>query len=364
MTVKAAFVMSGAGVVRRGAEAFVLDLCRALPARGVEPTLFCRGPVDVPHERIGAIARDRTWLARAYSATWLGRKILDTAFLDPINIEWATASLSAARKLAHGRFDVIVMEGGLVGGWIARVLRRSRGSAFVDIAHGLSRKWEGAFARNRPDRAVVFTRSFAEDLEKLAPTADIEVIPHGIDLDFFHPGAERPATDLERPICLCVGHLDEHKQVDQALEAVAGMNKGSLIVLGDGPGAARLDQLGSARLGAARYLRKQVERSDLPGWYAVADCFTLPSRTEAFGLVYVEAMAANTPCVAPDDAVRREVIGEGGVFFPLGDSDAYTEALEIATAESWGERPRRRAERFSFDRTADAYAALFKELSP
>ncbi|MFQ5525934.1 MAG: glycosyltransferase [Thermoanaerobaculia bacterium] len=363
MTIKAAFVMSGAGVVTRGAEAFVLDLCRALPSRGVEPTLFCRGPVDVPHERIGAVARDRKWLTAPYSATRLGRKILDTAFLDPINVEWATASLSAARRLYRGRYDVVIMEGGLVGGWIARLVRRFRGAAFVDIAHGLSPKWEGAFARNRPDRTVVFTRSFAEDLEVLAPRATIEVIPHGIDLDFFHPEASQASIELERPICLCVGHVDGHKQVEQALEAVAGLDRGSLVVLGEGPNAARLDRLGVARLGAERYLRRQVDRSELPGWYATADCFTLPSRSEAFGLVYVEALACNTPCVAPDDAVRREVIGEGGVFFPQGDVVAYTEALEIATTEAWGNRPRDRAEQFPFARTADAYAALFKELA-
>ncbi len=365
MTIQAAFVMPGAGVVRRGAESFVLDLCRALPARGVEPTLFCRGAVDVPHRRVGAIARDRKWLEGSYSATRFGRKVLDTVFLDPINVEWATAALSAAPKLYRGHFDVVVMEGGLVGGWAARMLRRFRGSAFVDVAHGISPKWEGAFARNRPDRTVVFTRSFASELESLAPGARIEVIPHGVDLDFFRPDAPAPPAlddELERPLFLCVGHIDEHKQVERTLEAVAGLSKGSLVVLGDGAEAGRLDRLGAARLGPGRYLRTHVTRSALPGWFATADCFTLASRTEAFGLVYLEAMACNTPCVAPDDAVRREVIGEGGVFFRHGDMSGYVEALKSAAAESWALLPRRRAEAFPFARTADAYAALFARL--
>ncbi len=361
---RVAFVMPGAGVVHRGAEAFVLELCRALPGRGIDPTLLCRGAVDIPHQRIHALPRDAPLIWWPYRNLSFKRKALDTLFLDPINTEWATAALNAWPKLARGRYDLVVMEGGLVGGWIARSLRRRHGTPFVDIAHGLSAKWEGAFARNQPDRTVVFTQTFAGTLAELAPGAPIEVIPHGVDLDLFTPETSPPVrlAGLERPIVLYVGHIDGHKQLDHTIGAMARLGRGTLVALGDGPLQGAMDELAAELLGPDRYLRLQVPRAQLPAWYAHADCCTLASKTEAFGLVYLEALAANTPCVAPDDAVRREVIGEAGTYFPPGDLDAYAESLEQALRRQWHDVPRRRAEGFSFERTADAYARLFRSM--
>ena len=90
----------------------------------------------------------------------------------------------------------------------------------------------------------------------------------------------------------------------------------------------------------------------MPAWYAAADCFTMPSLTESFGLTYLEAMACGLPCVAPDDAVRREVIGEAGTFCAVADPDAYAGALAETLRRPWGDLPRRRAERFPFAATA------------
>ncbi|MCB1054925.1 MAG: glycosyltransferase [Acidobacteria bacterium] len=361
---RVAVVMPGVGVFRRGAEAFVVDLCRALGSRpGFEVTLFCRGETEVPHRRIRAIPRDARWLEALYRATWLGKKVLDTLYLDPLNIEWASASLSAFPALWRGRYDVIVMEGGLVGGWLCRLLRRLRGTPFVDIAHGNSPRWEGAFARQGPDRVVVFTEQAAAMIAARAPAARITVIPHGVDLGLFRPDQPPVELDLPRPVILAAGSVDEHKRFELAVAAVEGLGRGSLVVLGDGPGAAALDRQASERLGKDRYLRTTVPREEMPGWYVASDVFTLPSLTEAFGLVYLEAMACGKAAVASDDAVRRAVLGDVGRVCDVTDAGAYAEALEEVLATDWGERPRRRAEGFSFADTADRYAALLGTLA-
>jgi glycosyltransferase involved in cell wall biosynthesis len=106
-----------------------------------------------------------------------------------------------------------------------------------------------------------------------------------------------------------------------------------------------------------------VPRAEMPSWYAAADCFTLPSRTESFGLTYLEALACGRPSVAPDDDVRREVIGEAGICCDVTDPEAYAGALAAALHRDWDERPRRRAERFPIAATIDAYAALLRELT-
>lgn len=364
---RVAFVMPGVGVVNRGAEAFVVEVAEVLRERGVDATLFCRGDTALPHHRLRALPRDARWLDRLYGASRLGRKVLDTLFLDPINLEWATASLSAFPRLWRGRYDVVVMEGGLVGALLCRLLRRLRGVPFVDVAHGVDPKWEGAFARQRPDRVVTFTRAAAGMIAERAPGAKVTVIPHGVDLDTFHPTVAPAESELPPPVVMTAGAVDAHKRHHAALEAVArlagGDHPASLLVLGEGPAAGDLDRRAAERLPAHRYRRLTVPRSEMPRWYAAADLFTLPSRTESFGLTYLEAMACNRPCVAPDDAVRREVVGDAGLFCDPGDADAYARALAAALDRDWGTRPRRRAERFPFADTAAAWEALLHEVT-
>jgi glycosyltransferase involved in cell wall biosynthesis len=170
---------------------------------------------------------------------------------------------------------------------------------------------------------------------------------------------------LPRPRVLCVGAVDAHKRMHLAVDAVARLPAaGSLTVLGDGPAAAALDHHAAERLGPGRYLRQVVPRDEMPLWYGAADCFTLPSRTESFGLVYLEALACGLPVVAPDDAVRREVIGDAGLFCDVTDAGAYSETLAAALSRDWGELPRRRAERFPIAATVTAYAQLFHSLRP
>jgi glycosyltransferase involved in cell wall biosynthesis len=411
---RVAFVMPGVGVVTRGAEAFVVELCARLAATpGFEVHLFGRGPAagdpggsPVTYTRIRALRRDQPLVQAVYGATRAGRKVLDTLFLDPLSLEWYTAALAAMPHLWSGGFDAVVMEGGLVGAWLCRLLRRLRGVPFVDIAHGLDLKWETAFARQRPDRVVTFTAAAAAMLRARVPAARLAVIPHGIDLELFRPPAiagpaaatgtaaeaavegprhipdtsEVPPNPrhipdapevppelarLPRPRILCVGAVDEHKRMRLAVEAVARLAAGgSLTVLGEGPEAAALDRLAAERLGAGRYLRRVVPRAEMPAWYRGADCFTLPSRSESFGLVYLEALACGRPVVAPDDAVRREVIGDAGVLCDVGDAHLYSQALAAALARDWGGLPRRRAERFPIAATVRAYAEMLTSLRP
>jgi len=375
--VSVAFVLPGLGVVPRGAEAFVGDLARGLlkfptTEGGFEVAVFCRGqPPDPPPglrvHRIRALARDTPWLNRLYGASRLTRKALDTVFLDPLSVEWYTAALSALPGLLRGRYDVVVMEGGLAGAWVARLVRRMRGSAFVDIAHGQDPKWEGAFARQKPDRTVVSTEAAAVMLRELAPKARLEVIPHGVDLTRHRPDRPAAEVDLPRPMVLTVGTVDAHKRLHLAVEALRALRQdsveASLLVLGEGPEAEALDRLAARRLAPERYRRRTVSRDELPAFYAAADVFTLPSVSESFGLVYVEAMACGTPVVAPDDPVRREVVGEGGLLTDVTAAEGYGRALREAMKRDGRCRPRQQAERFSFDSTVEHYARLFRRLA-
>lgn len=361
---RVAFVMPGVGVYERGAEVFIEELAEALQARhGFQCELFCRGESRLPHRRVMALPRDTRWVNALYGASRLGKKVLDTLFLDPLNLEWDSAALASLPGLWRGGYDAVVMEGGLAGGWACRLLRLAHRTPWIDIAHGNSPKWEGAFARQRPDRVVAFTDAAAAMLRERAPGARLQVIAHGVDLERFRPDIAAVELALPRPIVLAAGSVDAHKRIDLAVEAVARLGRGSLVVLGDGESATAVDRLAAAQLGPSRYLRRRVPRREIAAWYTAADVFTLPSITESFGLVYLEALASGRACVATDDAVRREVLGDAGICCDVTAIETYSAALDKALQTAWGERPRRQAERFPFARTVDAYAELLQRLA-
>jgi glycosyltransferase involved in cell wall biosynthesis len=101
----------------------------------------------------------------------------------------------------------------------------------------------------------------------------------------------------------------------------------------------------------------------MPEIYRMADVFTLPSASsESFGNVLVEAMASGLPVVATDDPVRREIVGEAGIFIDPTNTDEYAKALQKALDTNWGDAPRRQAEKFSWDSIAQKYEELMVSL--
>ena len=94
------------------------------------------------------------------------------------------------------------------------------------------------------------------------------------------------------------------------------------------------------------------------------DVFTLVSESsEAFGLVYLEALACGLPVVATDDSLRRELIGDAGLFIKNPeDSRDYARALERAAKIDWGDRPVKQAEKIGWEKIAVRYLEEFKGL--
>jgi glycosyltransferase involved in cell wall biosynthesis len=101
----------------------------------------------------------------------------------------------------------------------------------------------------------------------------------------------------------------------------------------------------------------------MPRVYGAADIFTYPTVPwESFGIVLVEAMASGLPVVATDDPIRREIVGDAGLFDDPLNTKVYAKALRKALAKDWGDKPRKQAEKFSWDKIADQYHKLFDEL--
>jgi len=128
----------------------------------------------------------------------------------------------------------------------------------------------------------------------------------GVDLELFTAEVPRhPAFEwLAGPVMLYVGRVAVEKNVEAFLTLD---HPGTKVVIGDGPALETL----KARFPDVRFLGK-VTGADLAAAYRSADVFVFPSRTDTFGLVLIEALAAGTPVAAypvqgPIDVLTDEV---------------------------------------------------------
>ncbi len=201
-------------------------------------------------------------------------------------------------------------------------------------------------------RAVVCTsREYLDASRALAPwRAKCRVLPLGVDPARLHaPDAEtREALRLSwldgrgEVLAVFAGRLAHYKGLDVLLDAARVMDRRlALVVAGGGELerelARRVEREGLA--GRVR-LAGRLPDAALHGLMAAADVFCLPSteRSEAFGVVLLEAMALGTPCVStdiPGSATGSvNLHGQSGLVVPPGDPAALAGALDALAASA------------------------------
>jgi rhamnosyl/mannosyltransferase len=205
------------------------------------------------------------------------------------------------------------------------------------------------------------------------------VVPLGIDPSPFAPteATLRRASELRArlggPLVLGVGRLIYYKGFEYLVEALRSVDA-RLVLVGEGPLRAELEAKARA-LGVAErvHFAGGVSSEELPAYFHACDVFALPSvaRSEAFGLVQLEAMACGKPVVntALDSGVpfvSRH--GESGLTVAPKDPAALADALrglfaDPARARAMGEAGRARVEReFTLDTMAARTFALYEEV--
>jgi glycosyltransferase involved in cell wall biosynthesis len=199
-----------------------------------------------------------------------------------------------------------------------------------------------------------FSRTELVDLLGVAPER-IAVVPGGIG-DAFRPGAPPPARD--RPYVLCVASQTARKNLRALVPAARALaSHGVEVVVAGGH---RPQFTAEPDLAPLRLLG-HVDEAALPGLYAGAEAFVLPSRYEGFGLPVLEAMACGTPVLAADAGALPETCGGAALLAPP-EPEAIREAL-LGLLAADGTRARlraaglARAARFGWDRTARAVHA-------
>jgi glycosyltransferase involved in cell wall biosynthesis len=181
---------------------------------------------------------------------------------------------------------------------------------------------------------VAVSRWLRRELETAVPEAvgKTDVVDCGVDLERFSPHDSDEASQQigwpsEGTRFLCLGSLDERKNVLRLASAFERRGEGTLTFVGDGPLRGALEGRNGIRLVG------RVSHEDVPSWIAACDVLCQPSLVEPFGLATLEAMASARSVVTTTVGGPPEfVTPEAGVLVDPSDDEGVVSALSRAAA--------------------------------
>jgi starch synthase len=261
--------------------------------------------------------------------------------------------------------------------------------------------WVERTALQMADAVVAVSRETREDVRRLFEVAPerIHVIHNGIDSDEYArtdatDAIEALGVDPSVPYVLFVGRVTRQKGIVHLVRAIRHLDPGIGVVLAGGqpdtPGIAAEMEAGVAAAQAERpnvvWIPRMLDRPSVIQLYSHAAIFCCPSVYEPFGIINLEAMAAERPVVASAVGGIPEVVvdGETGVLVPVdlrsdepmtpSDPDRFARDLasainrlmaDPARRAAMGAAGRRRAvEHFSWAAIAERTVALYRSLQP
>ncbi|GAB4361375.1 MAG: D-inositol-3-phosphate glycosyltransferase [Deltaproteobacteria bacterium] len=378
------FEEPGAGLAG-GMNIFLRGHLAGLSARGIETDVLTRATGDRP-----VLSRPRSGVRILHlPCGWSDPPTRGSAFAClPRFVEEARRLLAAEA----GAYDVVSAHYWMSGAAALRLIGRTdRKAPLLVVYHTVEAGKRVVPAEERgplgeirhrteedlaaaADRVVCFTAEDRERTEAIFPALRGRgvVIPPGVDDRFRTPpsreeGRRRLGIPDAAALFLLAARADPGKELSAAVEAVASARSAAaadarLLVAGQAPPEGGLPD-------GIRYAGT-VAHSEMPLLYAASDAVLAPSLYESFGFVPLEAMAAGTPVIVPDNGYwgRRIAAGGGGIAYPAGDPDGLRNAVlsllrEPARARAMAEEGRRIAEEFTWGRCTEAWAVLLSSVS-
>ena len=284
--------------------------------------------------------------------------------------------------LLKHRYDVIIADLGHAVPWISPVLLRRK--TIVSFLHLHARSLPGQVGRllayfitaleklyfiiyNNSHFVTISNTSFA-DLESLGiKSKNISIIRPGVNSELFHP-----AIKTGYPSVVYFGGMRRYKRPEESLYLLKELRNEikdlKLTIIGDGPCRSNLEKL-CVELGIRENVKfaGRISDSEVAGIVASSWLNIHSSVTEGWGISIIEAASAGTPTVAfkvpgVSDSVEN---GLNGITVENGNRQSLTEAaLEILrNPEKWWSASIDVAKKYSWDRSAELWEKLIKEIA-
>jgi len=386
-----------------GMNVYIRAVCEELSHRGIATEVFTRRSSPEGADRVRLA--EKSWVTRLAVGP---AEDIDKVQLFDLLPDFTDAILSEQRRR---RYDFSLIHSHYwLSGWVASRMRDEWNLPWFHTFHTLARvkneqaaegavvepehriAVEQAIVRNC-DRLIASSTQEADDLVRLygAARTRLSVVAPGVDLEVF---SERPAATLRKSLGLgdarvvvFAGRLERLKGAETVIRAMAILARDGahaqlpvLLVIGDdshngasesrlsGGERARLEML-AASLGIAGQVRfiGPVDQPTLAGYFSLAAVCVVPSYSESFGLVALEAAATGTPVVAARVGGLPTIVKDGLTGFTLVSHDPaqYAERIGRLLADEelrrcFSRRSRLVATQFTWKETVDRLVAEYR----
>lgn len=303
----------------------------------------------------------------------------------PSNLALATKMVEVTENYGLDLLHVHYAMPFAASAYLARQLLLPRQLGVVTTLHGTDITVVGIepaffritqFSIQSSDRVTAVSRFLKDRAEAtFGITRQIDVIYNFVDPSVFTP-RRRTSPSLVSPgggkVLMHASNFRQVKNIPTVIHVFAEVRKklqAKLIMVGDGPEKAGAEQL-TRELGLERDVLFLGNQDFMEELLPLADVFLLPSSSESFGLVALEAMSAEVPVVASNAGGLPEVIEHGVTGFlhdPAHVGGFVASVLKLLTNESlrrsMGRRGRKRArEHFDVNEMVDRYIRVYDSL--
>ncbi|MBJ7471698.1 MAG: glycosyltransferase family 4 protein [Solirubrobacteraceae bacterium] len=230
----------------------------------------------------------------------------------------------------------------------------------------------------RADRVVAISQQTSADLQAVLGISrdQIDVIPNGVAPPTVAPTTEselRSRLNLgDRPLIFSPSARQPHKNIDRLIDAHALLPASRPLLVLPGYTTGRDDLLrkraGALGIGADIRMLGWIDQADLEGLYLASRALVFPSLYEGFGLPVIEAMLRGLPVACSGRGALAEVAGDAALMFDPENPAAIAAAISRLLADDQLREHlitagRKRAEQFTWERSAQGYFDTFRRLA-